>query len=312
MLLSWTALVSVALAQAEREYLNDSCAEVAKKFTASASPDDRQRNEFLQAYKGRRVGWTGTEGAWRNAVGMELSVQCLAGSHTKDVTVSFAASWKPKLAQLTVGQQVQFTGQLDDLSEVEGIVVKQGELGSGRVATPPPESSAANRPVSPPPAPSLPSGPLTLPPAPSSPSYAPAGASVGIPAIQTGDTYVIESLYPENPKLSTTTERKVLSVSDGTITMTSRNIRSKTGQARLLQFTAEWNLMSSRNADGSGFDYAPPLKYFEFPLYPGKTWTQMSREIDIKTGAVKKHMLSATAGNWEEVTVPAGTFRARP
>ena len=309
-LLSCTALTTALLAQPDKEYLNASCAEVAGKFIASPQHADRLRNEFLLSYKGKWVRWTGTvsrvgETLW----GMELGLQCIGASRTKDVTVSFDASSKPKLAQLATGQQVQFTGQLDDMSELGGIVVKQGELGTGRVTTPP-EPSVASRAVSPPPATGLPSSPPASPPAPPRPLHGSSVSPAGLPAIKLGDTYIIESLYPENPKLSTTTERTVLSVSGGTITVASRNIKSKTAKARILQFTSEWNLLSSRNADGSGFDYAPPLKYFEFPLYPGKTWRQMSREIDIKTGAVREHMFSAVAGDWEDIAVPAGTFRA--
>jgi hypothetical protein len=33
-------------------------------------------------------------------------------------------------------------------------------------------------------------------------------------------------------------------------------------------------------------------------------------EKNIKTGAVREHTLSATVGNWEDVSVSAGTFRA--
>jgi ankyrin repeat protein len=135
-------------------------------------------------------------------------------------------------------------------------------------------------------------------------------ASADTPPIKTGDTYIIESLYPDNPKLNSTTERKVISVSDGKITVASRNIKSKTGSTRTIRFTPEWNLISGRNPDGSGLDYSPPLKYFEFPLYPGKTWRQTSMEKNIKTGAVREHTLSATVGNWEDVSVSAGTFRA--
>jgi hypothetical protein len=134
-------------------------------------------------------------------------------------------------------------------------------------------------------------------------------ASADPPPIKTGDTYIIESLYPDNPKLNGTTERKVISVGDGKITAASRNIKSKTGKARMLQFTKEWNFISSRNPDGSGLDYSPPLKYFEFPLHPGKTWRQTSIEKNIKTGAVREHTLSATVGDWEDVSVSAGTFR---
>src|SRR6266446_1550273 len=134
-------------------------------------------------------------------------------------------------------------------------------------------------------------------------------ASVGTPNSQLGDTYIIEYLDPDNLKPSYSTERKVVSVGEGKITVTSKNIHSKTAKARTLQFTSEWNLISSRNPDGSGFDYSPPLKYFGFPLSPGKTWQQTSRETNMKTNAIRGHTLSATVGDWEEVSVPAGTFR---
>ena len=133
---------------------------------------------------------------------------------------------------------------------------------------------------------------------------------MGLPNAKLGDTYIIEYLYPDSLKSSYSTERKVVAVDEGNITVAARNLKSKTGKARTLQFTSEGNLLSSRNPDGSGFDYAPPLQYFAFPLYPGKTWQQTSREINIQTGTVREHTLSATVGDWEEVTVPAGTFRA--
>src|SRR5262249_49431913 len=106
------------------------------------------------------------------------------------------------------------------------------------------------------------------------------------------------------------TERKVIAIDEGKITVAAKNVKSKTGKARLLQFTSEGNLLSSRNPDGSGFDYSPPLQYFAFPLYPGKTWQQTSRETNIQTGAVREHTLSATVGDWEDIAVPVGTFRA--
>ena len=135
-------------------------------------------------------------------------------------------------------------------------------------------------------------------------------ASADTPPIKTGDTYIIESLYSDNPTLNNTTERKVISVGEGQITVASRNIKSKTGSTRTIRFTPEWNVISSRNPDGSGLDYSPPLKYFEFPLYPGKTWRQTSVEKNTKTGAVREHTLSATVGDWEDVSVSAGTFHA--
>ncbi|MCI0427828.1 MAG: tetratricopeptide repeat protein [Nitrospiraceae bacterium] len=134
--------------------------------------------------------------------------------------------------------------------------------------------------------------------------------SADIPGVNVGDTYVVESEYSQNAKLNNTTERKVISVIDGEIIVASRNVRSTSSRSRKLRFTREWNLVSSRNADGSGLDYSPPLKYFDFPLYPGKTWRQTSIERNIKTGATREFTLSASVGDWENVSVPAGTFRA--
>lgn len=134
--------------------------------------------------------------------------------------------------------------------------------------------------------------------------------SADIPGVNVGDTYVVESQYPQNAKLNNTTERKVISVLDGEITVASRNVKSTSDRSRIVRFTREWNLVGSRNSDGTGVAFAPPLKYFDFPLYPGKTWKQTSVERNIKTGAIREFTLSATVGNWEDVSVPAGVFRA--
>jgi len=52
------------------------------------------------------------------------------------------------------------------------------------------------------------------------------------------------------------------------------------------------------------------LKYYDFPLSPGKTWEQVTTETDIKTGKIRIHTITGTVGQWEDVTVPAGTFHA--
>jgi len=86
---------------------------------------------------------------------------------------------------------------------------------------------------------------------------------------------------------------------------------AKKAKPRNLRFNREWNLISTRNAEnGGGLDYSPPLKYYDFPLYPGKTWQQTTTETDIKTGKTRTHTINGTVGEWEDVTVPAGTFHA--
>ena len=93
-LLSCTVLPVTSLAQTDKEYVNASCAEVARKFTASTQHTDILRNEFLQGYKGKWVRWIGTVSRMGETLwGMELRVQCLTGAQTKDVTISFDTTW---------------------------------------------------------------------------------------------------------------------------------------------------------------------------------------------------------------------------
>ena len=137
-----------------------------------------------------------------------------------------------------------------------------------------------------------------------------------IPTVQTptvpihnpGDSYTLVSINLDNGTVNNTTERKVVLASFEKVVVESRNLASKSVAQRQLEFTPEWNVVATRNS-GSGLNYSPPLKYYEFPLTPGKTWQQTSIETNTKTGATREHTLSATIGDWETVTVPAGTFR---
>jgi hypothetical protein len=133
--------------------------------------------------------------------------------------------------------------------------------------------------------------------------------SAPVPAVAVGDTYVYESVDPEDPDAAALTKRTVTSTA-GKIVLATINLKNKGAKERRLYFDREWNLLASRNADDSGLDYAPPLTYFDFPLFPGKTWRQMTTETNNQTGAVRTHTLSGTVGDWEQVSVPAGTFRA--
>lgn len=139
----------------------------------------------------------------------------------------------------------------------------------------------------------------------------PAGADlaqVPRPSIRVGDTYVYESRDPDKPESGVSTRRTVTSTK-GKVTLSTLNLDNKKAKARSLYFDGEWNLIGTRSPDGSGRDYAPPLRYYDFPLYTGKTWTQSSTETDIKTGATRIHSLSGAVGDWETVSVPAGSFR---
>jgi len=144
-------------------------------------------------------------------------------------------------------------------------------------------------------------------------SPSPVGAKhaeqVGVPSVRVGDSYIYESFDPAKPSSGLTTRRTVTSAAEGKIVLSSLNLDNPRAKARSLRFNREWNLIASRSPDGSGRDYSPPLMYYDFPLFPGKTWRQTTTETDIKTGAVRFHTVSGVVKGWESVSVPAGTFR---
>ncbi len=130
------------------------------------------------------------------------------------------------------------------------------------------------------------------------------------PSHTVGDTYITEVINFTEGKPGIKTERKVVYVDDKKMVVESKSLSSKKGTVRSLDYTLEWNLLRSRNPDGSGLDYTPPLKYYDFPLFIGKKWQQTSIENNIKTGTQRTHTLSSEVFGWESVTVPAGTFKA--
>lgn len=135
-----------------------------------------------------------------------------------------------------------------------------------------------------------------------------AAGSADAPEIRIGDRWVLRSDDLNNPKWSNVTERRVLQASSSELVVTSRNMQSN--YTRTLVFSPSWNLIQSREPDGRGYDYAPPLKYFDFPLYPGKKWESEIQESPAGGQPVRTHHLSAVVEGWEDVTVPAGTFRS--
>lgn len=134
--------------------------------------------------------------------------------------------------------------------------------------------------------------------------------AVTLPAIAVGDSYVMESQDLAHPSHTHQTLRRVLAVYPLGFTLAVTNVKHKNAKPRLLKFDTAWNLLATRNADHSGYDFSPALKYFDFPLYSGKTWSQTSIETDIKTKAQREHRLSAVVEGWENITVPAGSFKA--
>lgn len=168
--------------------------------------------------------------------------------------------------------------------KVKGVIPSPPETRSASATTAPPASSAA---------PQSDAGP---------------DQTVKAPALAVGDTYVMESTNHANPNLSYVAERKIVGVEADRIKVTFRNVKSDL--VRMLEYDRQWNLIAFRGPSGEGYEYQPPIKYYDFPLKPGKRWSGVSTERNLKTGDLREHRVSGEVVGWETVTVPAGTFRA--
>jgi hypothetical protein len=77
--------------------------------------------------------------------------------------------------------------------------------------------------------------------------------------------------------------------------------------------TRDLNVKTYRSltfADAPPTNYDPPMNWFAFPLEPGKQWTMTSHWLtpDLSLGGTT--VVSGKAGNWEDITVPAGKYHA--
>jgi len=133
-------------------------------------------------------------------------------------------------------------------------------------------------------------------------------ASVNAPIVRAGDTYTYETLDQIDPKMNNVTTREIASTSGSGFQMNFVNAKSK--YTRQLSYDSNLNLTASRSGNNEGLDYSPALRYFSFPLKTGDTWNANSTERNIKTGKMRIHSIRAVVGEFEQVTVPAGTFKA--
>jgi hypothetical protein len=75
----------------------------------------------------------------------------------------------------------------------------------------------------------------------------------------------------------------------------------------------EWNILTYRSLSeesAPATNYSKPLTIFPFPLTPGKTWKEEVKWQVPDLSLPGKTEVEGKLGNWEDVTVPAGTFHA--
>ena len=79
------------------------------------------------------------------------------------------------------------------------------------------------------------------------------------------------------------------------------------------QSDSQWNPMVTRSlteAESPPLNYEKPLLLYPFPLTPGKTWSAEARWQIPDIEQAGRSDVDGKVGDWEQVTVPAGTYRA--
>jgi len=139
------------------------------------------------------------------------------------------------------------------------------------------------------------------------------------PEVKVGDRWVLRtnSTQASWPR-KTIRENRVSFVDDKTIITVSTlidiegadspaaKLRNKDAESETI-WTADWNML----ANPSGAIYKDHSAEFSFPLRPGKVYradNEFSRPRE--RNATWRHQRTAKVVGWEEVTVPAGKFRA--
>lgn len=122
--------------------------------------------------------------------------------------------------------------------------------------------------------------------------------SAPAPSIHTGDTWVDRLASGDK-------EFKVTSVTSDDVTYTQWENEEESD--------SQWNPTVYRSLSVAGetpVTYSRPLPIFPFPLVPGKTWADEVK-WQIREPAVEGRVeVEGKLGGWEDITVPAGTFRA--
>jgi hypothetical protein len=141
-------------------------------------------------------------------------------------------------------------------------------------------------------------------------SQASAAESVARPAVKEGDkwTYSVQTEELKNDTMAASTRKRDFSI----VRVSSRDmiVASKPSDSNLPPVESVVNLDWSvpRNVAGKDLIYAQP---YSFPLEAGKTWHHEIAETNPTPAiALLRHTWHYTVVDWEDVTVPAGTYKA--
>lgn len=123
------AATAAVQAPAAREFVKESCSELAGMFDAGSSMTELQQKDAWRAYDDKWVKWVGTVTEVGETFGtLQLHLKCRAGTLTSDVIVSFPDNARAQLIALKPGTKVQFSAQLTGYSRFIGLSARKGEL----------------------------------------------------------------------------------------------------------------------------------------------------------------------------------------
>lgn len=143
-----------------------------------------------------------------------------------------------------------------------------------------------------------------------SPSAGSFPAQAPQPDIRVGNRYRYLTTALAGDKPASLIDREVTSMDADKVTVGIYNVGAS-APSRLTFYDRQWNYLGSEGANLSA-QFVPALKYFDFPLYPGKRWTLTSVETQSPSGRQKTHAVDGTVGNWQMLSVAGGTYRALP
>jgi hypothetical protein len=113
-----------------------------------------------------------------------------------------------------------------------------------------------------------------------------------------GDNRVYAVLEPISRVEQRISDLTVTEVTDNHIQVTDKT------SSHIALYDRQWALKKAGSRK-----YSPPVQAVSFPMHPGKTWEHTNTYTHASCGATTSELKNEVVG-WEDVTVPAGTFRA--
>ena len=138
-------------------------------------------------------------------------------------------------------------------------------------------------------------------------SFAQNPAQIGKPELKIGDRWVFRVLDLWKNEETETYERRITGVDGDNINLDRTTLSSTTDQvvgrpSKQQANAATWTVVNKQRIEGNYIRFA-------FPLEVGKTW-EYRYKFRLPNGEEVTHERRAKVEGWEEVRVPAGTFKA--